>query len=105
MPLSLRNPHSTGLEDQEEAGTRNSVDPYPTYYGLEHQRDLLWQRLAIAMPYVWLLVFFLAPFAIIFKISLADPIIAQPPFTPSFNDAGDFQGTVDNFAFLLTDKL
>ena len=73
--------------------------------GIEQQRDLLWQRLAIAMPYVWLLVFFLAPFAIIFKISLADPIIAQPPFTPSFNDAGDFQGTADNFAFLLTDKL
>ena len=57
------------------------------------------------MPYIWLLIFFLAPFAIIFKISLADPIIAQPPFTPSFNDAGDFQGTADNFAFLLTDKL
>jgi len=73
--------------------------------GLENQRDLLWQRLAIAMPYIWLLVFFLAPFAIVFKISLADPIIAQPPFTPSFNDAGDFQGTADNFAFLLTDKL
>lgn len=57
------------------------------------------------MPYIWLLIFFLAPFAIIFKISLADPIIAQPPFTPSFNDTGDFQGTADNFAFLLTDKL
>ena len=36
----------------------------------------------IGMPYLWLLVFFLLPFAIILKISLADPIIARPPFTP-----------------------
>ncbi len=65
----------------------------------------LWRRFAVAAPYLWLLVFFLAPFAIILKISLADPIIAMPPFTPLFDDAGDFQGTTDNFTFLLTDKL
>ena len=41
----------------------------------------LWRRFAIAAPYLWLLVFFLAPFAIIFKISLADPLFAQPPYT------------------------
>jgi putrescine transport system permease protein len=36
---------------------------------------------------------------------MADPVIAQPPFTPLFDDAGGFQGTADNFRFLLTDKL
>jgi putrescine transport system permease protein len=66
---------------------------------------MLWQRFTIAMPYLWLLVFFLAPFAIILKISLADPIIAQPPFTPFFDDAGGISATADNYAFLLTDKL
>jgi len=72
---------------------------------MAHQDDELWRRFAVAIPYLWLLVFFLAPFAIIFKISLADPVIAQPPFTPSFDDLGAFAGSLDNFKFLLTDKL
>ncbi len=58
---------------------------------------MTWRRVAIAVPYLWLLVFFLAPFAIIFKISLADPIIAQPPFSET--------ASLDSFTFLLTDKL
>jgi putrescine transport system permease protein len=69
------------------------------------RRDQLWRRFAIGIPYVWLFVFFLAPFAIILKISLADPVIAQPPFTPTFDDAGQLSVTADNFLFLLTDKL
>ena len=68
-------------------------------------REMLWQRFTVAIPYIWLLVFFLAPFAIIMKISTADPIIGQPPFTPTFDDAGAFLATADNFKFLLTDKL
>ena len=58
---------------------------------------MTWRQFAIAVPYLWLLVFFLAPFAIILKISLADPIIAQPPFSET--------ASLDSFAFLLTDKL
>ncbi len=68
-------------------------------------RDMLWQRFAVAIPYIWLLVFFLAPFAIILKISTADPIIGQPPFTPTFDDGGALLATADNYKFLLTDKL
>jgi len=64
-----------------------------------------WQRVTVAVPYLWLFIFFLAPFAIILKISVADPVLAQPPFTPSFGESGDLQITADNFAFLLTDKL
>lgn len=64
-----------------------------------------WRRYALAIPYIWLLIFFLSPFLIVMKISLADPVIAQPPFTPLFDDAGHFQGTIDNFLFLFTDKL
>jgi putrescine transport system permease protein len=56
-----------------------------------------------------LLLFFLAPFAIVFKISFADPIMAQPPFTPLI-DWGAESGrrllaTLDNYRFLLEDKL
>jgi len=65
----------------------------------------LWRRVTIAIPYLWLLVFFLLPFAIILKISLADPVVAQPPFTPMFDDTGALSVTIDNFLFLLTDKL
>ena len=61
------------------------------------------------MHYLWLLLFFLAPFAIVFKISFADPLVAQPPFTPLFDWAGDkgkrFLATLDNYRFLLEDNL
>ncbi|MFQ5547308.1 MAG: ABC transporter permease subunit [Woeseia sp.] len=73
--------------------------------GSESWRDTLWQRFTVAIPYVWLLVFFLAPFVIILKISTADPVIGQPPFTPTFADDGSILATVDSFRFLLTDKL
>jgi len=46
--------------------------------GMQTQR---WLRRTVALPYLWLLLFFLAPFLIILKISFADPIVAQPPFT------------------------
>lgn len=39
------------------------------------------RSLVIAVPYVWLLFFFLAPFAIVLKISFAESQLAQPPFT------------------------
>ena len=61
--------------------------------------------MTVVVPYVWLLLFFLLPFVIILKISLADPIIAQPPFTTTFDESGRLSITPDNFLFLLTDKL
>jgi len=39
------------------------------------------KRLVTAAPYLWLLLFFLAPFVIVLKISFAEALIAQPPFT------------------------
>ncbi len=59
----------------------------------------------VLVPYLWLLVFFLLPFGIILKISLAEPILAQPPFSPTFDDTGALSVTADNFAFLFRDKL
>ena len=72
---------------------------------LARGRDGIWQRFLLAVPYLWLLLFFLAPFAIILKISVANPVIAQPPFTPAFDAQGHLSVTIDNFLFLLTDKL
>ena len=57
----------------------------------------MYRKAIIAAPYLWLLVFFLAPFVIVLRISLADPVIAQPPYSETFSP--------DSFSFLLTDKL
>jgi putrescine transport system permease protein len=35
----------------------------------------------IGIPYLWLGLFFLLPFAIVLQISLAEPALAQPPYT------------------------
>lgn len=61
------------------------------------KKDLWSRRLIIAVPYLWLFVFFALPFIIILKISLADPIMAQPPFSQT--------ASLDNFLFLFSDKL
>jgi len=34
----------------------------------------------IAIPYLWLFLFFLVPFAYVLKISLAETLIAKPPY-------------------------
>ena len=71
--------------------------------------DKLWRLVVISAPYLWLLIFFLLPFLFVLKISLADPIVALPPFTPLFDLARDggpwFQVTLDNYRFLLEDDL
>ena len=67
-----------------------------------------WLRWAVVTPYLWLLIFFLAPFAIIFKISLADPLVALPPFTALINwvESGldQIHVTLDNYIFLFQDS-
>ena len=66
-----------------------------------------WLRRATAVPYLWLLLFFLAPFLIILKISVAEPVIAQPPFTALFewgaNGFAGIRATLENYAFLFED--
>ncbi|MGY0400188.1 MAG: ABC transporter permease, partial [Ostreibacterium sp.] len=42
-----------------------------------------WRRwILISIPMLWLFIFFLAPFFIVFKISLSDTAVAMPPYTP-----------------------
>jgi putrescine transport system permease protein len=69
---------------------------------------LRWIRRALVMPYAWLVLFFLVPFVIILKISLADPLVALPPFTPFFDWAAHglhrVHVTLDNYLFLFEDR-
>jgi putrescine transport system permease protein len=70
-------------------------------------------RLAILLPYGWLVAFFLAPFLIILKISLSQSAIAQPPYTPVFDLAAGWESlkdafsalSLDNYASIVTDRL
>ncbi|MGF1650309.1 MAG: ABC transporter permease subunit [Hyphomicrobiaceae bacterium] len=65
--------------------------------------------LLIAVPLVWLVIFFLMPFLVVLKISVAEPVIAQPPFTPlvEVRDGTklDISVNLGNYAFLFTDVL
>jgi putrescine transport system permease protein len=45
-------------------------------------RSRRWSRLAnIGIPYAWLSLFFLLPFVIVLEISLAEPMLGQPPYS------------------------
>ncbi len=55
------------------------------------------RRLLIGVPYVWLLVFFLIPFFIVFKISFSEPVIAIPPYSPVLKLSDGWSGIVENF--------
>jgi len=67
------------------------------------------RTLTIIAPYLWLLLFFLAPFLIVLKISFAEIRIAIPPYTSllHFID-GSFvglQATFENYLLLFDDAL
>lgn len=67
------------------------------------------RRLVIAVPFVWLLLFFLAPFAIVAKISLAEFRVGVPPYTPLVEIAEGawlhIRATLGNYAYLIDDPL
>jgi putrescine transport system permease protein len=62
----------------------------------------------IAAPYLWLLLFFLAPFLIVLKLSFAESILAQPPYTPLFEWSDgqlSLKLNLENYRLLLEDDL
>ncbi len=62
------------------------------------------RRLVTAAPFLWLSVFFLAPFAIVFGISLSRSRFGVPPYEPLIQN-GAIAARLDNYAFLLEDPL
>jgi putrescine transport system permease protein len=70
-------------------------------------------RLIVWAPYAWLVVFFLAPFLIVLKISLSQATLTQPPYMPLLDPAAGWQGlkdfvaalSLDNYAALFSDAL
>ncbi len=43
------------------------------------------ERCILAAPFLWMLLLFLAPLAIVVKISLSQSVLAQPPYAPTFD--------------------
>jgi putrescine transport system permease protein len=56
--------------------------------------------LVIAVPYAWLLFFFLAPFALVLKISLSQSALSQPPYAPVFDRSDSFRSLVEKLSSL-----
>src|SRR5476649_2394660 len=66
------------------------------------------RKLVILLPLVWLLLLFMLPFLIVFKISLADMARAIPPYTDLvtwMNGKLDISLNLANFSQLLDDPL
>ncbi|TYC51503.1 ABC transporter permease subunit [Rhodobacterales bacterium] len=56
--------------------------------------------LLIAVPYLWLLILFLAPFLIVLKISLSEVAVAIPPYLPTFDLAEGWAGFTESLSQL-----
>jgi putrescine transport system permease protein len=66
------------------------------------------RRAMLALPYAWLALFFLVPFQIVLKISLAETAVGVPPYTPLLERGADgwsLHGSLANYQFLLSDSL
>jgi len=68
-----------------------------------------WKEIVILIPMLWLLFFFLTPFFIVMKISVAESLIASPPFS-NLLQWGDglvpsIRASMENYAYLWEDSL
>jgi putrescine transport system permease protein len=70
------------------------------------------RRAAIA-PYLWMVLFFLLPFAFVAKIALSQSALAQPPYLPTFDLTAGWEAlkataatlSLDNFRLIFDDEL
>ena len=80
--------------------------------GAPARRTGLGRAVLIGLPYLWLLLFFFVPFAIVLKLSLSEVAMAQPPFLPLWewiDDAGEIfvqiRLNLSNFLLIAQDSL
>lgn len=86
-----------------------AIPPYHRINRIVARSGLSARGLLIATPYVWLLLFFLAPFLIVLKISFSEYAIAQPPYTALFEWVDDvylqIRLNLENYQLLFEDDL
>ncbi len=101
LPLGQR--LSEAIEYATDAFTRSAV-------GRSFKRlGVTGRTLVTSIPFLWLLLFFLIPFAIVLKISFSDARIAMPPYEPLLHWVGnkvvEIKLNLGNYAFLIEDDL
>jgi putrescine transport system permease protein len=84
--------------------------PYRWSSGVLRRFGLRGRTLVIAIPWLWLLLFFLIPFIIVLKISFAETRwLGTPPYSPLFEWADQqylqVRFNLGNYLFLLRDSL
>ena len=76
---------------------------------LLRKRGYSGRTLVTAVPYLWLLLFFLVPFLIVLKISVSEIRLAMPPYEPLFtwisSQVVGLRINFENYAFLFEDSL
>ncbi len=88
---------------------RRLMYSYPLAKGLLQKISMSCRNAMIAIPFFWLLIFFLAPFLIVLKISFAESLIASPPFSSLLEilDNGTLimRLAYENYSYLWEDPL
>jgi len=64
------------------------------------RRWTLGRRAVLAAPYLWLVLFFVAPMGLVAKISLSRPAEARPPYEPVFSLSDGLAGTLEKLRLL-----
>ncbi len=76
---------------------------------LNRRINLRARSFVIGVPFWWLVIFFLTPFAVVLKISFSEAIIARPPYSSliqwSSDGALQLKLNFSNYMFLLEDNL
>lgn len=82
------------------AGTKTSGFNLARYSG---------RQIVIAVPLLWLALFFILPLALVLKISVSEVALQRPPYLPLFEwlDEGVLKFTINfgNYAYLIEDSL
>lgn len=98
-------------------GERITVRLSHLFHGLAQSPAYRWLRrhgfrgrtFVIAIPYLWLLLFFAIPFVIVLKISFSDYLLASPPYAPLWEWVGEQAGAIKvnfaNYSRLLEDRI
>src|SRR5690606_14339629 len=84
--------------------------PYRASAGLLRRAGVTGRTLVIAIPTIWLLLFFVVPFVIVLKISFAETRwLGSPPYAPLFewvdNQFLQLKLNFGNYMFLMSDAL
>ena len=108
-PAPSRRPKTTPLEAFE-----HTLPPFSRWRVIASLASWLerhGRRMVIAVPFAWLLLFFLVPFLIVLKLSFSEPMLALPPYAPLLewiDEAGAIylriQLNLSNYLYLFEDE-